>query len=68
MIRRNYSLIHRNGRGEVHLGNGKIAVWLDEKDAIDMAHHYGPSDRFYDELMYAVKLAYPKEDEDDTSS
>jgi hypothetical protein len=61
-----YGLIHRNSKGEVHIGSnkGKIAVWLNESEAIDMAHTYGPSDRFYDELMYAVSLAYPQvEDE-----
>lgn len=47
--------------GIVEIGNprGKIALYLDEQEAIDMAWHYGPRDTFYDEMMKAVEQAYP---------
>lgn len=47
----------------VKIGNprGRIALYLDETEAIDMAHHYGPGDGAYDELMQAVERAYPPE-------
>jgi hypothetical protein len=46
----------------VEIGNaqGRIAVYLNETEAIDLAHLYGPSDRAYDELMDAVERAYPQ--------
>lgn len=45
----------------VRIGNcrGRIALYLDETDAIDMAEHYGSADGAYDELMAAVAKAYP---------
>lgn len=45
----------------VKIGNsrGRIALYLDETEAIDLAHHYGPGDLAYDELMDAVEQAYP---------
>lgn len=47
----------------VHIGNprGRIALWLDDTEAIDMALHYGPGDGAYRELMEAVEKAYPAE-------
>ena len=50
------------------IGNprGRIAVYLDEREAIDMAEHYGSHDLFSKELMDAVERAYPKGDEDET--
>jgi hypothetical protein len=55
------------GRAVVEIGNarGRIALYLDETEAIDLAHQYGPGDRAYDELMDAVEKAYPPPAEDD---
>jgi hypothetical protein len=52
---------------EQHVGNprGRIAVWLDEGEAIDLAVMYG-SDGAYDELMQAVERAYPHERTDES--
>ena len=58
---------HISGKGHtVHIGNarGRIAVWLDEEEAIDMAEHYGSRDLFSEELMWAVEKVYPKEEEE----
>jgi hypothetical protein len=48
-----------------HVGNahGRIAVWCDESEAIELAERYHPDDVFRLELMEAVERAYPKEDE-----
>lgn len=45
-----------------HIGNarGRIAVWLDESEAIDLAEFYGPGDEAHAEIMAAVERAYPK--------
>lgn len=45
-----------------HVGNahGRIALWLDEVEALDLAEHYGRHDLAYDELTKAVERAYPK--------
>lgn len=40
-------------------------MWLDETEAIDLAHLYGHRDGAYDELLGAVERAYPKSDEED---
>lgn len=55
--------MYRNSKGEVHIGssNGKIAVWCTESEAYDMANTYGERDGFFEEMMDAIKLAYPKE-------
>lgn len=44
-----------------HIGNprGRIALWLDETEAIELAEHFGRNDSAYDELMEAVERAYP---------
>lgn len=49
---------------EQHIGNprGRIAVWLDEAEAIDLAHLYGHRDGAYEEILDAVERAYPKEE------
>jgi hypothetical protein len=54
---------------EQHIGNarGRIAVWLDESEAIDLAHHFGPRDLAYTELLEAVERAYPRDPEADDS-
>ena len=58
-------MMQADRNGVVHIGNasGKIAVYLDETEAIDLAYLYGPRDDAYRELMEAVEIAYPKEDE-----
>jgi hypothetical protein len=58
-------MMRADSKGVVHIGNarGKIAVYLDETEAIDLAYLYGPRDDAYRELMEAVETAYPKEDE-----
>lgn len=50
-------------KAAVEIGNprGRIAVYLDETEAIDMAHHYGLGDGFAAELLEAVEKAYPPE-------
>lgn len=60
------SLLRLDRNGVAHIGNahGKIAVYLNESEAIDLAHHYGPGDAAYDEIMEAVEVAYPKDVED----
>lgn len=49
---------------EQHIGNahGRIAVWLDEQEALDLAAHFPYPDLFGAELAEAVERAYPKED------
>ena len=49
---------------EIHIGNpnGRIAVWCDEDEAVELALVYGPRDGFYREVMDAVEQAYPKPD------
>ncbi len=51
----------RRHPNEQHIGNphGRIAVWLDEIEAIDLAHLYGTHDEAYLEILKAVELAYP---------
>lgn len=49
----------------VEIGSGKIAVYLDESEAIDMAHHYGLDDGFSKDLLKAVEIAYPKQEDDE---
>lgn len=55
---------HFHPSGEVHIGNnrGKIALWLDETEAIDLAYKYGLDDLGSKELLNAVEVAYPNED------
>ena len=50
---------------EVHIGNprGRIAIWCDESEAIDLAHMYGVRDLFYRDIMNAIEEAYPKQPE-----
>lgn len=52
---------------EVHIGNarGRIAIWCDESDALEMASRYTYPDEFGREILEAVEQAYPKEVEDD---
>lgn len=52
--------------GVVHIGNpvGRIAIWCDEREAMDIANWYGPRDLFYREVVEAVEKAYPKEGPD----
>lgn len=52
-------------QGIVRIGNpqGRIALYLDDTEAIDIAEFYGPRDYAYRELMDAVERAYPKEEE-----
>lgn len=47
---------------EIGNAHGRIALYLNEREAIDLAVLYGSGDRAYDELMEAVKQAYPKPD------
>lgn len=49
--------------GDVH--TGRIALYLDEQAAIDLAWLYGPRDGFFDEIMLAVEEAYPPPSDDD---
>lgn len=53
---------HGYRRAAVEIGNarGRIALYLDETEAIDLAHHYGPGDAAYEELMAAIERAYPQ--------
>ena len=55
---------------EVHIGNrkGRIAVWLDEQEAHDMAAHYGHQDGFSAELIKAIDEAYPPEEKECSDS
>lgn len=39
--------------------DGRIALYLNEPAAIDLAHTFGPSDSAYNEIMDAVERAYP---------
>ena len=50
----------------VKIGNprGRIALYLDETEATELAEHYGPGDLAYDELMQAVEAAYPGREEE----
>lgn len=54
---------HFTHNGEVHIGtnSGKIALWLDETEAVDLAYKYGLDDLGAQELLKAVEVAYPKE-------
>lgn len=49
----------------IHIGNpdGRIVIWCDENEAIDIASHYSYKDGFHREIMEAVEKAYPKEPE-----
>lgn len=53
-------------RARVEIGDadGRIALFLNEQSAIDLAHTFGPSDLAYRELLDAVEKAYPPVDED----
>ena len=44
-----------------HIGSahGRIALWLTESEAIDLAHLYGLDDIGAREIMEAVEKAYP---------
>jgi hypothetical protein len=53
--------VGRNGVVEIGNARGKIAVYLDETEAIDLAYLYDPRDVAHRELMEAVEVAYPKE-------
>ena len=58
----------RRHPNEQHIGNGRgrIALWLDETEAIDLAYLYGLNDLGAKELLDAVERAYPSvEDEED---
>lgn len=46
--------------GDAH---GRIAVYLGEQSARDLAALYGPSDAAHDELVWAIGQAYPAESE-----
>lgn len=56
----------RRCRAEVEIGDldGRIVVWLNETGAIDLAHAVGLSDGFATELLEAVEVAYPKNEEE----
>lgn len=49
--------------GDAH---GRIALYLDEQGARDLAETFGRSDSAYDELMEAVSRAYPPSSHRDT--
>lgn len=53
-------------RGVVEIGDadGRIAVYLNESSAIDLAYLYDSRDPFRSELLNAVSVAYPAPDED----
>jgi hypothetical protein len=53
----------RNGVVEIGNAHGKVAVYLDEREAIDVALMYGDGDGMYDEILAAVEAAYPREAE-----
>ena len=46
------------------IGNahGRIAMYFDWAEAIDLAEHYGPGDAAYKEILDAVERAYPERD------
>lgn len=48
------------------IGNprGRIALYLDESEAIDMAYKYGLDDAGSVELLAAVERAYPPESDE----
>ena len=48
-----------------HIGSshGRIALWLTESQAIDLAHLYGLDDIGAQEIMEAVEAAYPEEEQ-----
>ena len=44
---------------EIGSAHGKIALYLTEAEAIDLAHLYGLDDIGAQEIMEAVETAYP---------
>jgi hypothetical protein len=44
---------------EIGSAHGKIALYLTETEAIDLAHLYGLDDTGAQEIMEAVEKAYP---------
>lgn len=56
-----------NSKDVVHIGNprGKIAIWCDDSEALDIAYSYSPQDRFYQEIMDAVVKAYPPSEQEE---
>ena len=54
----------------VEVGNphGRIALYLDKQEAEDLAALYGSQDRAHDELLDAVKRAYPEPVEEPEST
>jgi hypothetical protein len=50
--------------GVVEIGNahGKIAIYCDEDEAINIASHYPYPDVFGREILAAVEKAYPKDE------
>ena len=57
----------RRHPNEQHIGDlhGRIAFWMDERTAIDLAVLYGPRDLAYREIMDAVERAYPPPDDEE---
>lgn len=55
----------RSGVIEIGNAHGRIALFLDETEAIDLAGMYGVQDGAYREIMDAVEKAYPPEPPDD---
>lgn len=53
--------------GEVHIGDarGKVVLHLDEQSAYDLAAMMRYDDQGHIELIEAVALAYPPDDEDE---
>ena len=49
---------------EIGSADGRIALYLTETEAIDLAHLYGLDDIGAREIMEAVERAYPKSDEE----
>lgn len=54
--------IFPNSDGIVRVGNtrGRIALYLDETEAVDLAYKYGLDDEGAKELLAAVEAAYPE--------
>lgn len=54
-----------NEPGVVRIGNprGKIALYLDENEAHDLAAMFPWPDRGGSELLAAIERAYPREDD-----
>lgn len=50
---------------EIGSAHGRIALYLTETEAIDLAHLYGLDDIGAREIMEAVEKAYPKPDEEE---